>query len=260
AATLLSFKLVTLRKHQVNSMTTQSAEYYESAHATYWTDVPYERTPLNLLDICVPKRQPEDPQQAVWLVYIHGGAWRDPMIDRKSLNAALDMILEDDQPHNVAGFVSLDYRLSPYPSHPTSPSSPDDDSRNVQHPEHLNDILAALFFLGTNTGEETRLKSGGTVRLPDTWSIMAGRYVLCGHSCGATLAMQATALLSNGPGAIRPPVALLGMEGIYDLAALVATHTHPAYREFIVINCLHDEVWEKGTELAKAVRAVTNQR
>ncbi|KAI4729368.1 alpha/beta-hydrolase [Aureobasidium sp. EXF-10728] len=312
----------------------QSAEYHESTHARYWTDVPYERTRLNLLDICVPKRQPEDSQQAVWLVYIHGGAWRDPMIDRKSFSAALDMLLEDNQPHNVAGFVSLDYRLSPYPSHPTSPSSPDDDSRNVQHPEHLNDILAALFFLGANTGEEIHLRSGETVRLPDTRSIMAGRYVLCGHSCGATLAMQATALLSSGPGATQPPAALLGMEGIYDLAALVATHTHPAYREFvtaafsedektwdmasqlccrlqnwrgnvwliqsvndelvdmqqtdsmvdklvmqgftkttttvaeteskqvskIVINCLHDEVWEKGTELAKAIRAVIDQK
>ncbi|KAH0137740.1 alpha/beta-hydrolase, partial [Aureobasidium melanogenum] len=230
-------------------------------------------------------------------------------------------------------FVSLDYRLSPYPSHPTSPSSPDDNSRNVQHPEHLNDVLGVLSFLGSNTGEEIGLKNGGSTRLPDTRSITAGRYVLCGHSCGATLAMQATAILSAGHGAIRPPVALLGMEGIYDIAALVATHTHPAYREFVtaafgqnektwvtasqlvgklekwrgnvllvqsssdelvdmeqteslieklvvqgftrtsststgnqgkqvskmVIDCLHDEVWEKGTELAKAIKVVTDK-
>lgn len=255
------------------------------------------------------------------------------MITRKSFATALDLLVKDEQPHNIAGFVSLDYRLSPYPSHPASPSSPDDDSRNVQHPEHLNDVLGALSFLGSNAGEEVGLKKGGTIRLPDTGSLMGGRYVLCGHSCGATLAMQATAILSASPDAIRPPVALSGMEGIYDIAALVATHTHPAYREFVtaafgqdeetwatasqltskmeryrgnvllvqsssdelvdtqqtdsmierlvaqgftktsmtstdnkgkqvskmVIDCLHDEVWEKGTELAKAIRAVTDK-
>ncbi|KAK6005236.1 hypothetical protein QM012_008015 [Aureobasidium pullulans] len=308
------------------------AEYHESAHARYWADVPYGVTRLNLLDICVPKRQPEDPQRAVWLVYIHGGAWRDPLIDRKSFNTARDVLIKDERPHNIAGFVSLDYRLSPYPSHSTSPSSPDDDSRNVQHPEHLNDVLSALAFLGFNAVKDVSLKEGGAIRLPDTLSIGRGRYVLCGHSCGATLAMQATAVLSDGSSAIQPPVALSGMEGIYDIAALVATHTHPAYREFVtaafgqneetwvtasqlisrlekwqgnvllvqsssdelvdmqqtdslmemlitegftrtstistgnkgkqvlkmVIDCLHDEVWEKGTELAKAIRNVTD--
>ncbi|KAH0292543.1 alpha/beta-hydrolase [Aureobasidium namibiae CBS 147.97] len=290
-----------------------SAEYHESSSARYWNDVPYGSTRLNLLDICVPKRQPEDASQAIWLVYIHGGAWRDPLIDRKSFKTALDMLLEDDQPHNIAGFVSVDYRLSPYPSHPILPSSPSDDSRNSQHPEHLDDILGALLFLSTE----------------------AGRYILCGHSCGATLAMQATALLNGGRRGTRPPVALLGMEGIYDLNALVAKHSHPAYREFItgafgedegtwitasqlccelqkwqgnallihsindelvdmqqtdsaveklviqgftrttaapssvkndgrrvskiVIDCMHDEVWEQGTELAKAIRSVTDE-
>jgi kynurenine formamidase len=46
----------------------QGAEYHESSFAKHWNDVPYESTRLNLLDICVPKRQPEDPGQAVWLV------------------------------------------------------------------------------------------------------------------------------------------------------------------------------------------------
>jgi kynurenine formamidase len=46
----------------------RSAEYHESSSARYWNDVSYESTRLHLLDICVPKRQPEDPGQAVWLV------------------------------------------------------------------------------------------------------------------------------------------------------------------------------------------------
>lgn len=240
------------------------------------------------------------------------------------------MLLEDDRSHNITGFVSIDYRLSPYPSHPTLPSYPSDVSRNAQHPEHLNDVLSALLFLGAKAGTGVRIQKAGTVQLPDTSSIIEGRYVLCGHSCGATLAMQATALLSAREHGIRPPVALVGMEGIYDLNALVATHSHPAYREFItgafgkdegiwtmasqlccelqkwqghallihsvkdelvdmqqtdsaveklvmqgftetiatsdsvknegkrvsrmVIECLHDEVWERGTELARAIR------
>jgi kynurenine formamidase len=258
------------------------------------------------------------------------------LIDRRSFKAALDILLEDNQSHNIAGFVSIDYRLSPYPAHPTLPSSPSDDSRNSRHPEHLNDILSALSFLGAKAETEVQLKMGGTVRLPDTSSIVKGHYILCGHSCGATLAMQATALLSAGERGVRSPVALLGIEGIYDLNALVATHSHPAYREFItgafgeeeetwiaasqlccrlqkwqgnallihsvndelvdmqqtdsmveklvmqgftkstvasgsarnegkrvskmVIDCMHDEVWEKGIELAKAIRTVTDKK
>lgn len=51
---------------QISSST--SAEYHESSFARYWSDVPYGNTRLNLLDVCVLKRQPENARQAVWLV------------------------------------------------------------------------------------------------------------------------------------------------------------------------------------------------
>ncbi|CAD0107241.1 unnamed protein product [Aureobasidium uvarum] len=229
----------TLSGHLFSS---RSAEYHESAHARYWTGVPYERTRLNLLDICVPKRQPENPQQAIWLV----------------LNAALDMILEADQPYNVAGFVSLDYRLSPYPSHPTSPSSPGDDSRNVQHPEHLNDILAALFFLGANTayrefvtaafGEDEKIWATAS-QLCCRLQKWQGNVLLIQSVSDELVDMQQTDLM----------VDKLVMQGFTKTTTTVAGNESKQVSK-IVIDCLHDEVWEKGVELAKAIRAVTAQK
>ncbi|KAI5205411.1 alpha/beta-hydrolase [Aureobasidium subglaciale] len=309
-------------------------ELIETPYARHYNNlVGGSRVPRTHLDICVPKKQAEDLKQAVWLVYIHGGAWRDPMIDRKSFNTALELLLKDDRPHNIAGFVTLDYRLSPYPTHPTCPSLPEDPSRNVQHPVHVDDVCNTLALLMDKSRRDVLFdtEKGGFFEYPDLGGMTNGRYVLCGHSCGASIAMQATSCLANGD--LRPPTALLGLEGIYDIPALVATHTHPAYREFVtaafgqdektwvaaspanislrnwqgnvmlvqsegdelvdmqqtdsmvetlimggwesststvkenkgkqvskvVINCLHDEVWEKGTELAKAIRDVTDK-
>ncbi|KAI5274157.1 alpha/beta-hydrolase [Aureobasidium subglaciale] len=315
----------TIDRNQLEIIETPYARHYNNL-------VGGSRVPRTHLDVCVPKKQAEDPQQAVWLVYIHGGAWRDPMIDRKSFNTALELLLKEDRSHNIAGFVTLDYRLSPYPTHPTCPSLPEDPSRNVQHSVHVVDVYNTLVSLMDKTRRDTLFDSGrgGAFGSPDLDGMTNGRYVLCGHSCGASLAVQATALLANSE--LQPPAALLGIEGIYDIPALVATHTHPAYREFVtaafgedektwisaspanislrnwegnvmlvqsnvdelvdmqqtdsmvealvmggwqrststvkenkgkqvskvIINCLHDEVWEKGTDLARAIRDVTD--
>lgn len=65
------------------------------------------------------------------------------------------------------------------------------------------------------------------------------RYVLVGHSCGATLAFQAVmesltpATSKTGPG-YGFPVAILGMAGIYNLRLLRDTHRDiSAYQEII---------------------------
>ncbi|THY82628.1 alpha/beta-hydrolase [Aureobasidium pullulans] len=306
--------------------TPNTSDHVETLDADYYLNVPYGPYRLEQLDICVPKRQPRDHDKAVWLIYIHGGAWRDPMIDRKSFNTTLDMLLKDDLPHNIAGFVSVDYRLSPYPSHPTNPSDPDDSNRNVQHPEHVKDVMHALFFLHRIKATYTT-SDGRPIQIPHTDLMRAGHYVLCGHSCGATLALQAATTI--GVKDYTPlPKAIIGIEGIYDIPGLLARNTHPVYREIIVgaftehpdawstvspvahdypgfngkvllihsdkdelvemqqmdsmaerfvtlgfikpssasdentieqriIHCSHDEVWEKGTELAKAIRWVS---
>ncbi|KAI7055686.1 hypothetical protein KC339_g18340, partial [Hortaea werneckii] len=178
---------------------------------------------LNTLDYYIPRR-PSTADHQLWIIYIHGGAWRDPEIDSTSFTKAQNLLLQSREIDQIAGFASINYRLSPYPSHPQSPSHPSDPARNAHHPDHLNDILDALRHL------------------QDTFSF-GTRYLLVGHSCGATLAFQAAMMQhqqqqqwnsSAAPPPVPPPIALLAVEGLYDLPALVAYHSDsPIYQHLI---------------------------
>ncbi|KAI7157806.1 hypothetical protein KC349_g5363 [Hortaea werneckii] len=177
---------------------------------------------LNTLDYYIPRR-PSTADHQLWIIYIHGGAWRDPEIDSTSFTQAQNLLLQSREIDQIAGFASINYRLSPYPSHPQSPSNPSDPARNAHHPDHLNDILAALRHL------------------QDTFSF-GTRYLLVGHSCGATLAFQVAMMqhqqqqLKSSPltAPVPPPLALLAVEGLYDLPALVAYHSDsPIYQHLI---------------------------
>ncbi|KAI7206892.1 hypothetical protein KC333_g9506, partial [Hortaea werneckii] len=187
------------------------------------------RSALNTLDYYIPRR-PSTADHQLWIIYIHGGAWRDPEIDSTSFVQAQNLLLQSREIDQIAGFASINYRLSPYPSHPHSPSDPSDPARNAHHPDHLNDILDALRHL------------------QDTFSF-GTRYLLVGHSCGATLAFQAammqhqhhhhqqsnsSPLTSPDAVVVPPPLALLAIEGLYDLPALVAYHSDsPIYQHLI---------------------------
>ncbi|TKA69046.1 hypothetical protein B0A55_08713 [Friedmanniomyces simplex] len=178
---------------------------------------------LNTLEVCIP-RPPTGDQKQVWIVFIHGGAWLDPEIDSSSFRKTQGLLLSSHQADSIAGFASINYRLSPNPSHPKDPSNPSDPARNAKHPDHINDVLAAILYLQE------------TYRFED-------RYILVGHSCGVTLAFQVAmkrywgsqyestfALELN----VVPPLAILGVEGLYDLPALVKHHSsEPEYRDFV---------------------------
>ncbi|KAI7024809.1 hypothetical protein D0867_09026 [Hortaea werneckii] len=171
---------------------------------------------LNTLDYYIPRR-PSTADHQLWIIYIHGGAWRDPEIDSTSFTQAQNLLLQSREIDQIAGFASINYRLSPYPSHPHSPSNPSDPARNAHHPDHLNDILDALRHL------------------QDTFSF-GTRYLLVGHSCGATLAFQVAMMQHQHqqPSKSPPPLALLAVEGLYDLPALVAYHSDsPIYSHLI---------------------------
>ena len=140
----------------------------------------------------------------------------------------------------IAGIASLNYRLSSYPSHPTYPSSLDDASRNVRHPSHIQDVVTAIIWL------QTKYKFGE-------------QYVLVGHSCGATLAMQIVMGLwteqktSVGESTdLKMPLAVVGVEGIYDLNLLAINHKDvPMYREFIERAFGRDEEdWRKASPVS----------
>ncbi|OBT43356.1 hypothetical protein VE00_05755 [Pseudogymnoascus sp. WSF 3629] len=175
-----------------------------------------EATALSTLDVWLPEtNQDGNNPDGIWIVFIHGGAWRDPLIDSTSFKLTIDILTQTAAPATapIAGYASLNYRLSPYPSHPTSPSSSGDKSRTAIHPEHLDDVTTALLVL------------------EKTYRIN-GRYLLAGHSCGATLAFQLPETSAGGE-KMPLPLGILGSEGIYDIPSLLSRNQHPIYREFI---------------------------
>jgi kynurenine formamidase len=161
------------------------------------------------------------------LRYIHGGGWRDPEVDSQSFEPAVNELLGSSIKDQIAGFASVNYRLSPHPSHPAKPSSPDDPSRNVHYPSHLQDVGHALLYLE----EEYQI---------------ANRYVLVGHSAGATIAFE----LNNWyiPDKVLPlPAAILGIAGIYNFEAFIQAHSGiPLYREFMENAFPLLDQWEKA--------------
>lgn len=209
--------------------------------------VPYgvESTRLQTLDIWIPKSNEElsSPSDAVafpplrpgpWIVYIHGGAWRDPLVESSSFERTATGLLhrllkgEGDDGFQLAGIASLNYRLSPHPKHPSDPAPsrhsdvPLDPARMARHPDHIHDVLSALVYL-QDLG-------------------VANDYILAGHSCGATLAFQVAmdpARWFMGK-SITPkkPRTIVGLNGLYDLPAFLRQppESHqslaPLYNEF----------------------------
>ena len=154
-----------------------------------------------------------------WVIFLHGGAWRDPTVTSACFSAAAIKLLRRQLrldsdiagPSLGLGLASLNYRLSPHPNYPPAPGEGDDPSRVARHPDHIADVLTGLAFL-------QRLGGGG---------MAAPSYVLAGHSCGATLAFQAVMDparwgLGDEARAVVKPAVVVGLNGLYDLAGFVA--------------------------------------
>ncbi|KAF2240550.1 hypothetical protein BU26DRAFT_389510, partial [Trematosphaeria pertusa] len=199
--------------------------------------------PLRTLSIYLP-RPPSlsNPSTTLWLLYLHGGAWRDPLQSSSSIQPTIRR-LEAAHPETLsalAGIASINYRLSPYPNHATDPSDPDDPQRNVRHPAHVRDVARAVEYLKREYGMR--------------------RWMGVGHSCGATMWLQVVAGIglqdkhhpppSPSPASTPTPAspqtaaktegleALLLLAGIYSLPLLLANHTAPpavgkTYRDIV---------------------------
>ncbi|KAJ3533943.1 hypothetical protein NM208_g7760 [Fusarium decemcellulare] len=163
---------------------------------------------------CLPSigSRPKIPQ---WHVHIHGGAWRDPHLDSTSIEAAVAHAFASGDPDApMSAIVSINYTLSPFPTHPTLPYDPTkgdqlDAARDARHPTHVEDVLRAFILLRS-------------LGLNDD------SYILSGHSAGACLAFQAalfdTKRWGSGSDQLSPPprpAALIGLNGLYDLPDLV---------------------------------------
>ena len=185
----------------------------------------------------------------IWLLYLHGGAWRDPSQTPAQILPAVTHLrthLDNSPPSSgtatttattttprIAGILSINYRLSPYPSHATDPSSPTDPERNVRHPTHVRDVAAAVRCARERYGVE--------------------RWVAMGHSCGATLWLQVVEGIGlddgdgdddgeeKDAGLLSGLEALVLLEGIYDIPILLKNHAPPhcseeiagVYRSFV---------------------------
>ncbi|KAF1975014.1 alpha/beta-hydrolase [Bimuria novae-zelandiae CBS 107.79] len=181
--------------------------------------IPYRENAsrLQTLDLWLPDPQPTTTT-GTWLIYIHGGAWRDPTQDSLCVLPTLRSLFTQHtslfSSAAIAGIASLNYRLSPYPSHATQPSAPDDGDRNVRHPAHVSDVKDALEYV------------------IETYAVE--RWVGVGHSCGATLLGQVPLVSSTSTATeqIRKSLkALVLIAGIYDLPSFVSNHTPPTCSE-----------------------------
>ncbi|KAK0124681.1 hypothetical protein ONS95_009626 [Cadophora gregata] len=181
-------------------------------------------------------------ENGLWIIYIHGGAWRDPTVTDTSFLPTIRHLYSPSNPSSflnlitshITAFASLSYRLSPHPSHPQSPTTPATSLRSATHPDHLLDILTGIFFL------QSKYSFGS-------------KYLLIGHSCGATLAYQSLIrdqLLESILSSIKfqPPEIVVGVAGIYDMRLLRDNNSHPAYQEFLVSAFGEDEKeWDRAS-------------
>ncbi|KAH8652798.1 Alpha/Beta hydrolase protein [Tricladium varicosporioides] len=189
-----------------------------------------QSTELHTVETWTPKSNSEDA--GTWIIYIHGGAWRDPMVDSRSFEPVVAMLENSPLKDSISGFASINYRLSPYPTHPESPSKPEDPSRNVHYPDHLLDIGRALSYLD----EKYKIDN---------------KYMLVGHSAGATMAFE----LHNSyfPEKSLPQAScVLGVAGIYNFEKFVENHKEIlAYKE-LMENAFPDKsLWDKASTTSR---------
>lgn len=116
--------------------------------------------------------------------------------------------------NSIAGYASINYRLSPHPDHPQKPEkTPTYEIHDAKHPDQINDVIAGLAKLQSKYG-------------------FGSNYLLAGHSVGATLAFQVAlcqqsswqppsiSSSSTTSTSIEPPSGILGLNGIYSFPAL----------------------------------------
>ncbi|EKJ76520.1 hypothetical protein FPSE_03280 [Fusarium pseudograminearum CS3096] len=204
----------------MTSLLWSSIPWVDSSAGWHKHQAPYtaNATYLHTLDVWVPKATGSHSLPApdfvsrdpgIWVIYIHGGAWRDPLVDSSSFEATALKLLSDKEAH-ISGIASINYPLSSHPNHPTHPAPPRDSSqpvdiaRTAKHPDHIIAVLAAIAYLQNELG-------------------VAHDYVLSGHSCGATLTFQ-TVMNPDRWGVapkVKKPKVIAPLNGLYDLATFI---------------------------------------
>lgn len=179
---------------------------------------------LQTYDVYLADQTPQS-SEPYWIVYIHGGFFRDALVDATSFHPAVSLLAAaqgDTASKTIAGYASLNYRLSPSTKQPQDPSTtPKFELRAAAWPEPLDDVCAGIRDL------QSKYSFGSN-------------YVLAGHSVGATLAFLAAVKCKDH--GIVAPKAVLGLSGIYDFPLL--HQSHPEY-EALTFNSM-----TRGAEVA----------
>ncbi|CAG9999827.1 unnamed protein product [Clonostachys byssicola] len=166
------------------------------------------------ISVWEPSSDIKPQSDGVWAIFIHGGAWGDPTNTEEDFIPSIKHVLASygslaQSP--IRSFASIDYRLSPHPKHPQGPETPASELRAAKHPDHINDVWSALQFL------------------VQEYDLASGRYILVGHSAGATLAYQLCmgSYVLDGqvpPPSVPLPTTIIGISGIYDLDGIDQRH------------------------------------
>jgi kynurenine formamidase len=192
--------------------------------------------------------------------YIHGGYYRDPKITASSFHRTLSFLLSSPLYAHIAsliaGFASINYRLSAHPDYPQDPDKlPNYELRHAKHPDHIDDVLTAIGVLQKKYG-------------------FGERYLLVGHSVGATMAFQVALsqkvpwIPSMGASAegetecrVEPPIAILGVEGIYDFPLIVKTVAPEVRDKYVKLTQgafgKDEEVWLEASPAQYSAEAYT---
>jgi acetyl esterase/lipase len=198
------------------------------------TNIPYAtNNSLQTYDVfeCAPSTEAPSTKESWWIVYIHGGFFRDPLVNSTSLQAAVSLLVSDEYIRmRIQGYASLNYRLSPHSRHPGLSEQSPSHQRVAVWPQHLLDVLAGLRELQSKYG-------------------FGSNYILAGHSVGATMAILA-ALQAKEHGVIAPKV-ILGISGIYNFPLL--HKWHPEY-EALTFNAM-----QKGEDIAASPTSYSAQ-
>ncbi|EPE35129.1 alpha/beta-Hydrolase [Glarea lozoyensis ATCC 20868] len=224
-----------------------SIESHGSTAVFHKHEVPYtaNANALQNMDIWIPvpsttaqeRPSPESMPETsgVWVIYVHGGAWRDPLVTSSSFSSTVSHLATSHPLTKIAGFASINYSLSPRTHNPKDPDYTDDPSRQAKHPDHITDVLTALAYL------QAKAK-------------FSDNYILLGHSCGATLALQVIMSRSewNASSKVAKPIAVVGLNGLYDMPTLIRepgekhAHLQGVYETFTRLAFGDDErVWEE---------------
>ncbi|KAJ0168191.1 Kynurenine formamidase [Colletotrichum tanaceti] len=177
---------------------------------------------LQTYDVYIPSASGSEAAAAEkhWLVWIHGGFYRDLAQDSTGIHAAIASLEADGADvlaTRVAGIASLNYRLSALPGVQPN-NTPPAERQDARWPDHLADAVAALKDLNEHYP-------------------IGGKYVLSGHSVGAQIAFFAALEALDDP-SVPEPAAVLGISGIYDYPRLHVTH--PSY-DSLVLNAMRQD-------------------